>query len=221
MIFSSDRVLSSSSLEQLFRAFALDKPDPRGELYYTNGYTLLIAVVLSAQATDKGVNRATKVLFAKVTSPQEMLAFGIEELREHIKSIGLFKTKARHIMALSHLLLERHGGVVPRSRSALEALPGVGRKTANVVLNILFDEPRIAVDTHIFRVANRMGIAQGKTPLEVEKGLEQRVPDWAKKRCHHWLILHGRYTCLARKPLCLKCFVRSYCLWQNKVMEPS
>ncbi|MBC6444153.1 MAG: endonuclease III [Alphaproteobacteria bacterium GM202ARS2] len=213
------KVLSKAAIERLFRLFEAAEPSPRGELHYTNAYTLLVAVVLSAQATDKGVNKATRPLFTSVDSPDKMVALGEDGLRDAIKTIGLFNTKARHIMALSRILLNAYDGRVPDSRAALESLPGVGRKTANVVLNIFFGKPTIAVDTHIFRVANRMGLAVGTTPLAVEKGLERCVPSWAQQRCHHWLILHGRYTCRAQKPLCGACLVRKECLWQNKQDE--
>ena len=210
------QAIAPQAIERIFRLFEAAAPEPRGELHYTNAYTLLVAVVLSAQATDKGVNKATRPLFQSVDSADKMLALGEAGLREAIKTIGLFNTKARHIIALSRLLRDDYGGEVPNNREALQALPGVGRKTANVVLNIFFAMPTIAVDTHIFRVANRMGLAAASTPLAVEKSLERCVPQWAKQRCHHWLILHGRYTCRAQKPLCSTCLVRDECLWQDK-----
>jgi len=197
------------------RLAALD-PEPRSELRFNNPYTLLVAVVLSAQATDAGVNKATKPLFETVDTPGAMLALGEADLREAIKTIGLFNTKAKNVIALSRILVERHGGQVPRDREALEALPGVGRKTANVVLNVAFGEPTIAVDTHIFRVANRTGLAPGKTPLAVESALEKITPDRWRRHAHHWLILHGRYICKARKPRCPDCVVRDLCAYPDK-----
>lgn len=191
-------------------------PEPRGELEYINPYTLLVAVVLSAQATDTGVNKATRRLFADIRTPREMVALGEERLRDYIKTIGLFRAKAKNVIALSALLLERHGGEVPRDRDALEALPGVGRKTANVVLNIAFGEPTIAVDTHLFRVANRTGLAPGKTPRDVETALERVIPDEFKRHAHHWLILHGRYVCVARAPKCGQCLIADLCRWPEK-----
>ncbi len=208
--------LSPQQVEELFARLAAANPEPKGELYWTNPYTLLVAVVLSAQSTDKGVNKVTRELFKEASTPQEMLALGEERLRERIRSIGLYPTKARNIIKLSQLLLERHGGEVPRDRKALEALPGVGRKTANVVLNIAFGEETIAVDTHIFRVANRTGLAPGKTPLEVELALERVVPAHYRRHAHHWLILHGRYVCTARKPKCGECIICDLCLWEEK-----
>ena len=194
------------------------KPEPKGELEHINPFTLLIAVVLSAQATDAGVNKATPALFAAADMPEKMAALGEARLQELIKTIGLYRTKARNIVGLSRKLLEEHGGEVPRSREALEALPGVGRKTANVVLNVAFGEPTIAVDTHIFRVGNRTGIATGKTPFEVESKLEQVVPTEYKRHAHHWLILHGRYVCVARRPLCEKCLIADLCKWPGKTV---
>ena len=191
-------------------------PIPKGELEYINPYTLLIAVVLSAQATDAGVNRATKALFAKVRTPEDMLALGEARLKDYIKTIGLYNSKAKNIIALSRLLVERHGSQVPPSREVLETLPGVGRKTANVVLNVAFGEPTIAVDTHIFRLCNRTGLAPGKTPLEVEKRLEHVVPEARKLHAHHWLILHGRYVCKARRPDCPTCVVWDLCAYKAK-----
>jgi endonuclease-3 len=191
-------------------------PIPKGELEYINPYTLLVAVVLSAQATDVGVNRATRPLFEKVRTPEKMLALGEAKLKDYIRTIGLYNSKAKNIIALSRILIERHASQVPPSREAMETLPGVGRKTANVVLNIAFGEPTIAVDTHIFRVSNRTGLAPGKNPLEVETRLERVVPDERKMHAHHWLILHGRYVCKARKPDCPACVVRELCAYKAK-----
>ena len=189
---------------------------PTTELDYRNPFTLLVAVVLSAQATDKGVNKATRALFAEVETPADMLALGEARLKDHIRTIGLYNAKARNVIALSRALVEKHDGAVPRDRAALEALPGVGRKTANVVLNTVFGEPTIAVDTHIFRLANRTGLAPGKTPRAVEDGLDRIVPDAFKRHAHHWLILHGRYVCKARTPDCPACVVRDLCRYKAK-----
>ena len=208
--------MTKSEIEEFFRRLAAAQPAPETELEYANPYTLLVAVVLSAQATDVGVNKATKPLFAHVDTPKKMLALGEERLIGYIKSIGLYRTKARNVMKLSAILVEKHGGKVPHDREALEALPGVGRKTANVVLNVAFGEKTIAVDTHIFRVANRTGLAPGKTPLEVELGLERRVPEPYVQHAHHWLILHGRYVCKARKPDCPTCVVNDLCRYRAK-----
>jgi endonuclease-3 len=205
-----------AEIEVAFRRWQAANPNPRGELEYINPFTLLVAVVLSAQATDAGVNKATRGLFAKVDTPQKMLAFGEERLREAIKTIGLYRMKAKNVIALSEKLVAEHGGEAPRTREALEALPGVGRKTANVVLNIAFGEPTIAVDTHVFRVANRTGLAPGKTPFEVETALETRVPEVYKQHAHHWLILHGRYVCKAQRPLCEPCLIHDLCRWPGK-----
>jgi len=191
-------------------------PEPKGELHYVNPYTLLVAVALSAQATDVGVNKATRPLFKKVKTPQAMLKLGLAGLKEHIKTIGLYNTKAKNVIALSQLLIERHGGVVPDDQAALEALPGVGRKTANVVRNIAFGAPTIAVDTHIFRVSNRTGLAPGKTPLAVEKKLLKVTPPEFALHAHHWLILLGRYVCKARKPDCPNCRVSDVCAFKGK-----
>ncbi|MFZ5534350.1 MAG: endonuclease III [Pseudomonadota bacterium] len=196
---------------ELFARLAAANPEPRTELVYHNPYQLLVAVILSAQATDAGVNKATGPLFEKVCTPQDMLALGEEGLRQAIRSIGLYPSKARHIMAMSRMLIEHHDGQVPCSREALEALPGVGRKTANVVLNVVFGEPTMAVDTHIFRVANRTGLASGKTVREVEDQLLRCVPPAYRQHAHHWLILHGRYVCRARQPLCDRCVIRDLC----------
>jgi endonuclease III len=209
---------TATEIEEAFRRFKEANPDPKGELQHINPFTLLVAVVLSAQATDAGVNKATPALFALADTPEKMAALGETRVRELIKTIGLFRTKAKNVVALSQKLLAEHGGQVPRSREALEALPGVGRKTANVVLNIAFGEPTIAVDTHIFRVGNRTGLATGKTPFEVEMKLEEVVPTQYKRHAHHWLILHGRYTCVARKPLCEKCIINDLCRWPGKTV---
>ncbi len=203
-------------VHRLFSALAAEKPEPKGELEYTDPYTLLVAVVLSAQATDVGVNKATRRLFAEADSPERMLALGEDRLRDYIQTIGLYRNKAKNVIALSRMLVERHGGQVPREREALEALPGVGRKTANVVLNTAFGLPTIAVDTHIFRVGSRTGLARGKTPLEVEQTLEAVVPPEFARHAHHWLILHGRYVCKARKPDCAVCIIRDICRFEDK-----
>lgn len=194
-------------------------PAPKTELEYTNPYTLLVAVALSAQATDKGVNKATKALFANISTPQQMLELGEAGLIEHIKTIGLYKGKAKNVIAAAQLLVDRHAGVVPNDQAALEELPGVGRKTANVVRNVAFGEKTIAVDTHIFRVSNRTGLAPGKDVLAVELALEKVVPDAYALHAHHWLILHGRYTCIARKPLCPTCALRDLCRFKDKTKE--
>lgn len=208
--------MKKAEIEEFFARLSKALPEPKTELEYKNPYTLLVAVVLSAQATDKGVNKATEKLFKTVDTPQKMLKLGEAGLVQHIKTIGLYRGKAKNVIALSHLLVEKHGGEVPHDRAALEALPGVGRKTANVVLNIVFGEPTIAVDTHIFRIGNRTGLAPGKTPLEVEQVLLKVVPQAYMMHAHHWLILHGRYTCVARKPLCPQCIVRDLCKFKAK-----
>ncbi len=205
-----------AAIRDAFRRFHAANPEPRGELEYTNPFTLLVAVALSAQATDVGVNKATRGLFAIVDSPEKMAALGEERLRDYIKTIGLYRTKAKNVIALSQKLIAEHGGQVPQDRAALEALPGVGRKTANVVLNIAFGEPTIAVDTHIFRIGNRTGLAPGKTPLEVETKLEAVIPEMYKQHAHHWLILHGRYICKAAKPACERCLIADLCQWPEK-----
>jgi endonuclease-3 len=210
---------SVAEAEEFFARLKRQMPEPRTELEYVNPYTLLVAVALSAQATDKSVNKATAPLFKTVTAPEKMVALGEAKLAEAIKTIGLYRGKAKNVIALSKILLEQHGGQVPKDREALEALPGVGRKTANVVLNVAFGEPTIAVDTHIFRVSNRTNLAPGKNVLEVELGLEKIVPDHYKSHAHHWLILHGRYTCVARKPLCPTCVVRDLCRFKGKTKE--
>ena len=207
---------SPQEVEEAFRRFQAANPEPKGELEHINPYTLLVAVVLSAQATDAGVNKATRSLFASVDTPEKMVALGERNLREAIKTIGLYRNKAKNVIALSQKLLSEHGGQVPNTREALEALPGVGRKTANVVLNIAFGEPTIAVDTHLFRVANRTGLAPGKTPREVEDGLLRVIPDKYKRHAHHWLILHGRYVCKARAPDCPGCIINDLCRWPEK-----
>jgi len=209
---------TSAEIAEAFRRFQAANPEPKGELQHINPFTLLVAVVLSAQATDAGVNKATPALFAAADTPQKMVALGEDKVRDLIKTIGLFRTKAKNVVKLSELLVAEHGGEVPRSREALEALPGVGRKTANVVMNIAFGEPTIAVDTHIFRVGNRTGLATGKTPLEVELKLERVVPAEYKRHAHHWLILHGRYTCVARKPRCEHCIIADLCKWPGKTV---
>jgi endonuclease-3 len=208
--------MKPDSVEQFFRLLADKTPAPRGELDYINPYTLLVAVVLSAQATDVSVNKATEKLFKVADTPEKMLQLGEARLRGYIKTIGLYNTKARNVIALSRILKEQHAGAVPKDRAALEALPGVGRKTANVVLNIAFGEPTIAVDTHIFRLGNRTGLAPGKTPLDVELKLLKRVPERYRRHAHHWLILHGRYVCKARKPDCPLCVVRELCRFKGK-----
>jgi len=207
---------SPGRVAEIFARFAAANPDPRGELEYINPFTLLIAVVLSAQATDASVNKATRPLFEVADTPEKMLALGEDEVRERIKTIGLFNTKARNVMALSQKLIAEHGGEVPREREALQALPGVGRKTANVVLNIAFGEPTLAVDTHVFRVAHRLDLASGKTPHEVELGLLKVIPEAYLRNAHHWLILHGRYVCQARRPKCDACVVCDLCSSADK-----
>ncbi len=208
--------MKRADIEEFFRRLQSEMPDPRGELNYINPYTLLVAVVLSAQATDVGVNKATKGLFKVADSPEKMVALGEEGLKEYIRTIGLFNSKAKNVVRLSEILIQEHGGQVPRDREALERLPGVGRKTANVVLNIAFGEPTIAVDTHIFRLGNRTGLAPGKTPRQVEDKLEKAVPSHYKLHAHHWLILHGRYVCKARKPDCVSCVVNDLCGYKAK-----
>ncbi len=203
--------MKRSDIEPFFATLQRANPHPVSELEYTNVFELLAAVLLSAQATDAGVNKATRRLFPLANSPQHMLALGLPALTEAIRSIGLYRTKAKNLYETCRLLIERHGGEVPRSREALEALPGVGRKTANVVLNVAFGEPTMAVDTHVFRVANRTGLAPGRTPLEVEQRLIDRVPTQYMIDAHHWLILHGRYVCKARQPLCAACAVARWC----------
>ena len=198
--------------------FRKANPEPKGELEHLNPYTLLVAVVLSAQATDAGVNKATRALFAVADTPQKMLALGEDKVREYIKTIGLYRNKAKNVIALSEKLIAEFGGEVPRTRAELESLPGAGRKTANVVLNMAFGEHTMAVDTHVFRVGNRTGLAPGNTPLEVELGLERVIPPEFMLHAHHWLILHGRYTCLARKPRCELCLINDLCRWPEKTV---
>jgi endonuclease-3 len=205
---------------RFFERLRTANPNPRSELDYVNDYTLLVAVVLSAQATDAGVNKATKALFAKVRDPAAMLALGEDGLKVHIRTIGLYNAKAANIIALSQALVDRHGGRVPHDRAALEALPGVGRKTANVVLNVAFGEETCAVDTHVFRVANRTGLAPGKTPLAVEQKLHKVIPAPYRRDAHHWLILHGRHLCKARRPECWRCPVADLCAYDAKLLAP-
>ena len=212
--------MPARDVDEFFARLSARMPEPVGELDYVNPYTLLVAVVLSAQATDVGVNRATKTLFAVADTPEKMLALGEAGVRSHIRTIGLFNTKAKNVIALSRLLVDHHGSTVPQVREVLETLPGVGRKTANVVLNIAFGQPTIAVDTHLFRLGNRTGMAPGKTPLAVELALEKRVPARWKRHAHHWLILHGRYVCKARKPDCQDCVVADLCRWPEKPPAP-
>jgi endonuclease-3 len=213
------RKFTKAEAEEFFARLKRHMPVPRTELEYRNPFTLLVAVALSAQATDKSVNKATQSLFKIADTPEKMAALGVQKLTPYIKTIGLYRTKAKNVIALSKALIENHGSKVPKDRDALEELPGVGRKTANVVLNVAFGEPTIAVDTHIFRVSNRTGLAPGKNPLEVEKGLEKIVPGEYKLHAHHWLILHGRYTCVARKPLCPTCVVNDLCRYKDKTRE--
>ncbi len=208
--------MNSQKRRSIFERFHAANPEPRGELHFKTPFELLIAVILSAQATDKSVNLATDQLYQRASTPADILKLGQKGLERYIKSIGLYRTKAKNILATCKLLLENHGGEVPRTREALEALPGVGRKTANVVLNIAFGEPTIAVDTHLFRIGNRTGIAPGKTPLEVEQRLLKFIPDEYKLHAHHWLILHGRYVCIARAPKCGECLIRDLCEFRQK-----
>jgi endonuclease III len=207
---------TAAEVEEAFRRLAAAIPEPRGELEHINPYTLLVAVVLSAQATDAGVNKATKPLFAVVDTPQKMVDLGEEKLRDYIKTIGLYNTKAKNVIALSRKLIDEHNSEVPAARAVLQTLPGVGRKTANVVLNVAFGEETFAVDTHVFRVGNRTGMAPGKTPLEVELKLEKIVPPPYRVHAHHWLILHGRYVCKAQRPLCETCVINDLCRWPQK-----
>jgi endonuclease III len=212
----SKRQMSKREVREFYRRLAETRPIPKTELEFINPFTLLVAVVLSAQATDAGVNKATPALFAHADTPAKMLALGEERVTQLIRTIGLYRTKAKNLIALSGILVERHGGAVPRERAALEALPGVGRKTASVVMNVAFGEPTIAVDTHIFRVANRTGLAAGKNPLQVEIALTERTPRRYKTYAHHWLILHGRYVCKARRPECPQCVVADLCHYEAK-----
>lgn len=209
-------MMKKADIEESFRRFSNANPEPEGELQSVNNFTFLVAVVLSAQATDIGVNKATGPLFAVADTPEKMAALGVEKVGEYIRTIGLWRNKAKNVVALSDVLIAEHGSQVPGRRDALEALPGVGRKTANVVLNIAFGEPTIAVDTHLFRLGNRTGLAPGKTPLEVEKKLLKRVPEAYMRHAHHWLILHGRYVCKARKPDCGACLINDLCSYKAK-----
>ena len=212
--------MTPAQIDRFFATLQAANPQPASELEYTSVFELLTAVLLSAQATDVGVNKATRRLFPVANTPRQILALGLERLEGHIKTIGLYRSKARHLMQTCAILVERHGGEVPRTRAELEALPGVGRKTANVVLNVAFGEPTMAVDTHIFRVGNRTGLAPGKTPLAVEQLLLRRVPERYLVHAHHWLILHGRYVCLARKPRCWECVVVPWCDYEPKTPAP-
>ena len=214
------KTLPKADVEAIFHRFHEIEPEPKGELEYLNAFTLLVAVALSAQATDAGVNKATKKLFELAPSPAAMVALGVERIEELVKTIGLYRTKAKNVFALSQMLLDRHGGEVPEDREALEALPGVGRKTANVVLNIWFKQPTIAVDTHLFRVGNRTGMAPGANPLAVEQVLLKVVPKQYLLHAHHWLILHGRYVCKARTPECWRCAIAEWCRYQPKTPPP-
>jgi endonuclease-3 len=213
-------LLTQSQVDEIFRRFQEASPHPKTELHYHDPFTLLVAVVLSAQATDASVNRATPDLFRLADTPEKLIKLGEAGLTEKIKTIGLYRSKAKNLIAASRKLVEEHGGKVPDNREALETLPGVGRKTANVVLNVAFGQKTIAVDTHIFRVANRTGLAPGKTPLEVELTLNEIVPERYKHNCHHWLILHGRYVCKARKPECWRCLIADICLFKPKTPAP-
>ena len=208
--------LDYQTIRAIFERFHEMEPEPKGELEHTNAYTLVVAVALSAQATDVGVNKATKELFKIADTPEKMLALGEEKLIQHIKTIGLYRNKAKNVMKLSRILVEDYGGVVPNSRAALVSLPGVGRKTANVVLNMWWQQPTQAVDTHIFRVGNRTGIAPGKDVDAVERAIEDNIPADFQQHAHHWLILHGRYVCKARKPVCSNCIIREYCQFEEK-----
>ena len=212
--------MKKENIALFFDTLRAANPEPETELEYTTPFELMAAVLLSAQATDVGVNKATRKLFPVANTPQDILDLGVEGLEGYIKTIGLFRSKARHLIEACRMLVELHGGEVPRTRAELEALPGVGRKTANVVLNVAFGEPTIAVDTHIFRMGNRTGLAPGKTPLEVELKLEKRIPMEYRLHAHHWLILHGRYVCVARKPRCWECAVASFCSFKPKTPAP-
>jgi len=210
--------VDAATIAEIFRRFAAAEPEPKGELEHTNAFTLLVAVVLSAQATDAGVNKATRALFKAANTPQKMVALGEERVREYVKTIGLYRNKAKNVIALSERLIAEHGGEVPHDRDALESLPGVGRKTANVVLNIAFGEATMAVDTHVFRVSNRLGIAPGKTPLAVEEGLMKAIPEKYLHHAHHWLILHGRYVCRAQRPRCEACLLSDLCTAPDRIL---
>jgi endonuclease III len=212
----SPKPWTPAEVREAFTRFQHANPEPKGELEHLNPFTLLVAVVLSAQATDAGVNRATRALFAVADTPEKMIALGEEKLRDYIRTIGLYRTKAKNVIALSQMLIRDFGGEVPQTRAEIEQLPGAGRKTANVVLNMAYGEHTMAVDTHVFRVGNRTGLAPGRTPLEVELGLEKVIPPEFMLHAHHWLILHGRYTCLARKPRCNVCLIHDLCRWPEK-----
>ena len=212
--------MNKTSIDAIFTRLSAQEPEPKTELEFTNHFTLLIAVVLSAQSTDAGVNKATKALFAKHETPESFLELGEAGLKTYIKTIGLYHSKAKNIMGLCQRLVEHHHSIVPEDREALEALPGVGRKTANVVLNCAFGHPTMAVDTHVQRVSNRVGLAKSKTPLETEKQLVKRIPAQWMQHAHHWLILHGRYTCKARKPLCYNCVISDLCRFKDKTPSP-
>ena len=214
-------LLTQAQIGEVFRRFEEENPHPKAELQYVDPFTLLVAVVLSAQATDASVNKATPSLFRLAPTPEKLIALGEAKLIEQIKTIGLFRNKAKNLVALAKKLVAEHGGKVPDSREGLETLPGVGRKTANVVLNVAFGQSTIGIDTHIFRVANRTGLAPGKTPLDVELTLERVVPERYQHNCHHWLILHGRYVCKARKPECWRCIIADICLYQPKTLAPA
>ena len=216
----STKRLSKEEIAAIFAAFARDNPEPKGELVAPNAFTLLVAVVLSAQATDAGVNKATPALFKLADTPQKMVALGVEKITDMVKTIGLYRNKAKNVFALSQILVDKYNGEVPADRDALEELPGVGRKTANVVLNMAFGQETMAVDTHVFRVSNRTGLAPGETPLEVELGLLKVIPDKYLLHAHHWLILHGRYVCLARKPECYRCVIAEWCRFEPKTPPP-
>jgi endonuclease-3 len=210
--------LDYHTIYEIFRRFQEKEAEPKGELNHTNAYTLVVAVALSAQATDVGVNKATEKLFRVVDTPQNMLDLGIEGLTEHIKTIGLYRQKAKNVMKMSQILVDDYAGIVPSSRAALESLPGVGRKTANVVLNMWFKQPTQAVDTHIFRFGNRTGVAVGKDVVQVERAIEDNIPAELQLHAHHWMILHGRYVCKARKPICSNCLIRDLCSYEEKTL---
>jgi endonuclease-3 len=216
----STKRLGKDEIEAIFQAFQKANPEPKGELVAPNAFTLLVAVVLSAQATDAGVNKATPALFKLADTPQKMVALGVEKITDLVKTIGLYRNKAKNVFALSQILVDKFDGQVPADREALESLPGVGRKTANVVLNMAFGESTMAVDTHVFRVANRTGLAPGETPLEVELGLLKVIPKPYLFHAHHWLILHGRYVCIARKPECYRCIIAQWCRFEPKTPAP-
>ena len=215
-ISSKSLKFTAAAVEEIFSRFATECPEPKGELEHVNVYTLLVAVVLSAQATDAGVNKATRALFNAASTPAKMVALGEDTVRDYVKTIGLYRNKAKNVILLSQQLIDRHGGEVPEDRDALEALPGVGRKTANVVMNMAFGHPTMAVDTHVFRVSNRIGLSKGKTPLAIEDDLMRIIPKQYGLHAHHWLILHGRYVCKARKPECRRCLIRDLCQFKEK-----